>query len=132
MSWARWKLFAYQGGSQSPYPAYRSIGADQDAGWYRPGAPPPYVPVQDIECVATDRAVCALHPVLKQTVEVYYAGRGTIQQKMRDLGIGSTKTLYYKLHDAHVCIMDSLNAMAAGLTIDAWSEPVAKKVAVGA
>ena len=131
VAWAHWKLGGGGGGNISPFPAYRNMGIDENTGWYQPGAPKAYVPVNDLECADTDRAVCALHPTLRSTVVVFYAGRGTTQQRMRDLGIGSRETLYKRLHEAHVLILGCLNDLSAGIGVPAWSNPGAKKVAAG-
>lgn len=72
------------------------------------------VPLNDLECWATDRAVCALSADLKAAVVEFYTRTGTADTTAKRLGI-SKATLFRRIDQAHCAILGSLNDIAAGL-----------------
>ena len=58
------------------------------------------VPLNDVECCETDRAVCALRAELKDPVIAYYTRVGTGEMLAKCLGI-SKRTLFYRIDLAH-------------------------------
>ncbi len=60
------------------------------------------------------QAITDLPPLLNLAVIEFYLKRGTSIQKARACGC-TESTLFYRIHSAHLKIMDWLNAEAAGL-----------------
>lgn len=72
------------------------------------------VPLNDLECCDTDKAVCALPPELSNAVFEYYTRIGTAETTAKRLGI-SKMTLFRRIEQAHWCILGTLNDLAAGI-----------------
>lgn len=60
------------------------------------------------------QAINGLDPVLKLAVYAFYIRKGTIEQRSRDCGC-SFKTLYRRVEEAHLRIMEWLNDETAGV-----------------
>jgi len=117
--WALWKLRRFDGGSVVSS-TYLMMRCGNDPG----DAPPPAssVPINDLECCATDKCVCALNPSLYKAVEEFYCRTGTTpEQKARYCGC-SEKTLYRRVDEAHRLIMGWLNDLSSGIHVPAWVE----------
>lgn len=118
--WARWRLQARMTGtSVSPYPAYRQMERNYSAGSIDPGPPRSFVPVNELHCLATDRALGALSvtsPIVHDATVRYYLRIGPVEYVWRDLGC-SKMTLYRRLDEAHRLILGWLNDLAAGVPI---------------
>jgi hypothetical protein len=74
------------------------------------------VPLNDIECCETDKAICGLPKLLIDTVVEYYTRVGTADMTAKRLGV-SKKTLFLRIDQAHQRIMGNLNDIAAGIAI---------------
>jgi predicted DNA-binding protein (UPF0251 family) len=72
------------------------------------------VPLNDLECCHTDKAVCLLPDDLRLVVMEFYTRIGTAETTARRLGIDKS-TLFRRIDRAHIHIMGSLNDLAAGL-----------------
>lgn len=121
--WARWKLGG-RGSSKSPYPAY-NIPHKPDVD----DAPPrgDYVPINDLECCATDKCVVALNPALQKAVTEFYCRTGTTPaQKARYCGC-SERTLYYRIDESHRQILGYLNDLSCGIPVPAYTLPAVKR-----
>lgn len=106
--WARWRMLRGDNGLGYPrqcnYTKLVPIHASRDPG-------------RDEACWEIEQAYHALpsdERNLKGIIDKFYLGRGTIDQRARDLGI-HRDTMYARLHQAHVKIMEWLNDEAAGL-----------------
>lgn len=94
LNWARWKNGEGQGGLGYGSGGWMSSGADR--GGYREAK----VPTLDVEAEQTDRAMQSLESALRRTVEVYYLGTGTMEERCRALQI-SRATIYVRVDKAH-------------------------------
>jgi len=74
------------------------------------------VPLNDLECCDTDKAVCALPPQLHDAVMEYYTRTGTAESTAKRLGI-SKMTLFRRIEQAHWRILGTLNDLAAGIRV---------------
>lgn len=94
LNWARWKEGASSGGLgyASVYLPASVAGRDS----FREAT----VPTLDVEAEQTDRAVMALPSALRRTVEVYYLGSGSMEDRCRLLQI-SRPTIYVRIDKAH-------------------------------
>jgi transposase-like protein len=84
-----------------------------------------FVPLNDIECCETDKAICALPATLKEAVVVYYKRTGTTSiQIAKRLGV-SERTLFDRISQAHQRLLGILNDIAAGIAIhrNSWRSP---------
>ena len=118
--WALWRAGANRGALGAKISSVYGLGA---IGLAVDAAPDPnrFVPVDDVECYETDRAVAALPPELRRVVdEVYIYVAATSDEKMRNCGCGSSATFYRRLHEAHNHVMGSLNDLAAGVPVKPW------------
>lgn len=117
--WARWRMQARSSRSVSPYPAYRQMEHNYASAAIDPGPPRSWVPVNELHCIATDRALGALHaasPILYEATTEYYLRIGPSELVYRALGC-SERTLYRRLHEAHLLLLGWLNDLAAGIAI---------------
>ena len=64
-------------------------------------------PILNEEAVEIDHAVCALDAHLRAVVDQFYMRAGTAETHAKALRC-CVKTLYNRLHDAHVRVMDHL------------------------
>jgi DNA-directed RNA polymerase specialized sigma24 family protein len=87
------------------------------------------IPINDLECSATDIAVSALEPVLREAVEAMYCRTGSNEMAARALGC-SERTLWRRVDRAHILIMGYLNDQAAGIPVMAWATRVRRPQAV--
>lgn len=102
--WAQWTLQRTSGGLGYPREcSYTRMMARSSAGFMSPG--------MDEEAWLVEKAVQDLPDYLKETVQVFYIGKGTVEQKARDLHC-SRDTVYSRIERAHGQIMDWLNADA--------------------
>ena len=118
--WARWRvgggmvLFAfnriYAMGGEVAYAG----GEDQRGS---------VVPLDDLECSATDRCVQALEPTLQRAVtEAYCRMRSLSDESVaRQLGV-SRMTLWRRLDAAHRVIMGLLADLSAGVPVAPWQD----------
>ena len=72
--------------------------------------------VDQSEAIETDKAVDALIWDLRNAVHVTYIGRGTMEQKAKDLGI-ERRALYYRLDHAYNTLLGYFNDQAAGIPL---------------
>ena len=73
------------------------------------------VPLNDLECCDTDKAVCALPDDLRVAVIEYYTRIGTAETTARRLGIAKM-TMFRRIERAHWHILGTLNDLAARST----------------
>lgn len=66
-------------------------------------------PVPDEDCWEIERAVHRLDPLLRAVVDQFYRRAGTAETHAKALRC-CTKTMYTRLHMAHVSIMDWLHS----------------------
>lgn len=97
LNWARWKNGEGQGGLGYGGGGWNWTGADRAA--FREAK----VPTLDVEAEQTDRAILSLESALRRTVEVYYLGTGTMEERCRTLQI-SRATIYVRVDRAHEVI----------------------------
>lgn len=88
------------------------------------------ITLPDEHAHAISIAVNALEPVLHETIQCYYRKMKSsgVDQIAKHLGC-SRRTVYDRIDRAHVLIMGSLNDLAAGIPVPAWSESQVKKCA---
>lgn len=79
------------------------------------------VPVTDVECSQTDRAVHALPPVLQRVIVEFYCRTQTVEQLQARLGM-SERTVYRRVDDAHRGIAGLLADMRAGRRVLSWQD----------
>ena len=72
------------------------------------------VPLNNLECCRTDKAVCELPADLQMAVMEYYTRIGTAETTAKCLGI-SVSTLFLRIARAHDAIRLALNGLAAGV-----------------
>ena len=94
LNWARWKNGEGQGGLGYGGGGWNWSGADRSA--FREAK----VPTLDAEAEQPDRAIQSLASALRRTVEVYYLGTGTMEERCRSLQI-SRATIYVRVDRAH-------------------------------
>ncbi len=82
---------------------------DADVKYERHGT---LVPINDLECCETDKAVCALPADLRAAVVEYYTRIGTAETTAKRLGY-SKVTLFARIGQAHWHILGTLNDLAA-------------------
>lgn len=106
LNWARWKDGAGSGG----------LGYGSNAGMWsevaRDGYRTAVVPTSDVEAEQTDRGVAALESRLRRTVEVYYLGTGSIDERCKQLQI-SRATIYVRVDRAHEALSAWLREVEA-------------------
>ncbi len=113
--WARWRvsdraLLRHMLGVKSCWPDMKRDDFDQK--YERHGT---IVPLDDLECCDTDKAVCALPADLQAAVVEYYTRRATTADGIaKRLGC-SKVTLFARIGRAHWHILGSLNDLAAGV-----------------
>lgn len=103
-NWARWKEGAGQGGlgfGRAPWMA-------EPTGGYRVSV----VPTFDVEAEQTDRGIQAMASHLKRTVEVYYLGTGTMDERCMQLQI-SRAAIYVRIDRAHESLAAWLRELEA-------------------
>ncbi len=116
--WARWKLsdratVRHMLGAKSCWP--RMLGEAESTETVRQHGT--LVPLNDLECCQTDKAICALPDELRDTVIEFYTRRaGTVETIAKRLGI-SRATLFRRIDQAHSHILGSLNDLAAGMAL---------------
>jgi hypothetical protein len=111
--WARWQVsdratLRHMLGAKSCWP--QMIGESDSTETVRQQGT--LVPLNDIECCETDKAVCALPDDLRPAVIEYYTRIGTADSTAKRLGI-SKFTLFARIGRAHWRIMGTLNDLAA-------------------
>jgi hypothetical protein len=116
--WARWKvserqMLRHMLGIRSCWPVVLKKEDDVDQKFERYGT---VVPLDDLECCDTDKAVCGLPLDLRDAVLAYYTRTGTADSTAKFLGI-SKVTLFARIGRAHWHILGSLNDLAAGLRL---------------
>lgn len=94
LNWARWKDGVGQGGLGWAVVYLSSAGSGRDG--YREAK----VPTLDVEAEQTDRAIQSLESHLRRTVEVYYLGTGSMEERCRHLQV-SRPTIYTRIDQAH-------------------------------
>lgn len=94
LNWARWKNGEGQGGLGYGGGGWNWSGADRSN--YREAK----VPTLDAEAEQTDRAIQSLQSTLRRTVEVYYLGTGSMEERCRELQV-SRATIYVRVDKAH-------------------------------
>lgn len=92
-NWARWREGAGGGGLGYGGGGWR---VESGSGGYRTAT----VPTSDVEAEQTNRAIEALQSSLRRTVEVYYLGTGTMEERCQQLQI-SRATIYVRIDRAH-------------------------------
>jgi len=110
--WARWRvsdraLLRHMLGVKSCWPDMKSDELEQK--YERHGT---VVPLDDLECCDTDKAVCALPPDLEAAVIEYYTRLGTAESTAKRLGV-SKVTLFARIGRAHWHVLGTLNDLAA-------------------
>ena len=113
--WARWRLsdratIRHALGSKSCWPAMLA-DQDPDVKYERHGT---LVPLNDLDCCQTDKAVCALPSDLKAVIVEFYTRTGTADMAAKRCGV-SKATLFRKVDAAHQHIMGTLNDLTAGV-----------------
>lgn len=113
--WARWKAsdgatVRHMLGVKSCWPQMLK-DEDPDQKYEKHGT---LVPLNDLECCYTDKAVCALPPDERAAVMEYYTRIGTAESTARRLGV-SKVTVFARIGRAHWHIMGTLNDLAAGV-----------------
>jgi hypothetical protein len=114
----RWRLWYHWG--QSPYPP-------RLASWYHKmltepnveqiGRPDPSCPVDVEEAEQTHAAVMALDHDLRATVFEAYLKGGTVEQKIKALGVRSRQTYYDRLERAYIKLLGFFNDQAAAVPL---------------
>lgn len=94
LNWARWRNGAGAGGLGYGGGGWNWSGADR--GGYREAI----VPTLDVEAEQTEQGLQTLTPYLRRTVEVYYLGTGTMEERCQQLQV-SRATLYHRIDKAH-------------------------------
>jgi DNA-directed RNA polymerase specialized sigma24 family protein len=113
--WARWRvsdraLLRHMLGVNSCWPQMLKDD-DPDQKYEKHGT---LVPLNDLECCDTDKAVCALPPELSDAVIEYYTRIGTAETTAKRLGI-AVRTLFDRIGRAHWHIIGTLNDLSAGI-----------------
>ena len=115
--WARWRvsdraLLRHMLGVNSCWP--QMLGEAESTETVRQQGT--LVPLNDLECCDTDRAVCALDSTLQETVVEYYTRIGTADTTAKRLGV-SKVTLFRRIDRAHGQLLGYLNDLAAGIRL---------------
>ncbi len=115
--WARWRvsdrmLVRTMLGSRSCWP--QMLGESDSTDTVRQHGT--LVPLNDVECCLTDKAVCMLPLDLQRTVIEFYCRIGTVETAARHLGI-CPRTLFHRIERAHSHILGTLNDLAAGVIL---------------
>ena len=106
--WGEWRVRSEMGQRGN---LKSSLGAWQTAAVSSSRSLLSYVPIDDLEACELDRIVAALEETLKTLLlEMYYYTNPT-EDKLKRLGC-SERTLYYRLHVAHVKVMEALQDAA--------------------
>ena len=113
--WARWRvsdraMLRHMLGAKSCWP--QMLGEAESTETVRQQGT--LVPVNDLDCCHTDKAVCALPRELQAAVIEYYTRTDTAEGTAKRLGV-SKVTLFARIARAHWHILGSLNDLAAGL-----------------
>ena len=106
LNWTRWKAGAGVGGL-----GYASVNMLAALGGSSRGPHDPIpIPTMAIEAEETDRAVAALEPELRRTVEVVYLGRGGATEQARALGVtaAAVRARICRAHRAISCWLADL------------------------
>lgn len=85
------------------------------------------VPVNDLECCATDRCVCALNLVLRQALVEFYCRNATTVAQKASYCSCSERTLYNRVYEAQRQIMGYLNDLSCGIPVPVWFAAGAEK-----
>lgn len=105
--WAQWSLQRTSGGLGFPSECpYTRLAARTSNGLTSPAI--------NEEAWLVEKAVQSLPDYLKETVRVFYIGKGTVEQKAKDLRC-SRDTVYARIERAHGQIMDWLNDEACNV-----------------
>lgn len=115
--WARWRisdraLLRHALGAKSCWP--QMLGESESTESVRQQGT--LVPLNDLECCDTDKAICALPRDLHVTVIEYYARIGTADTTAKRLGI-TKRTLFQRIDRAHWHVMGTLNDLSAGIRV---------------
>lgn len=115
--WARWCVsdrvtLRHQLGAKSCWP--QMLGESESTETVRQQGT--LVPLNDLDCCLTDKAVCRLPPDLRRTVIEFYCRVGTTETVARRLGL-TTRALFLRVERAHWHILGTLNDLAAGVIL---------------
>ncbi len=113
----RWSMWYQWGQRPGPRRVVAALGQMIDRLKQRAGFVETTCPVDITESEETQRAVMALDPELRDVVFEAYTKGGTIEQKMKALGIGSKRTYYKRLERAYVQLLGFWNDIECGVPL---------------